>query len=249
MAKDASDSLAYYVKIDAKYKEDIAGIRHWTNLKVAFEKNSIWITNFDEVQINAVEVKSIPSKTIYYSKGSKLYFLNSLLPDCNIPSLLWTPIERAMPLKLGDFNHNFFGIHEKVTLKLVANESEKEAEVLLVAIDSLKNYIESAPEVRLNNIHWILLSNKKALLFGKPLLPIDGKAFWRKKNAIIPVGFHFDLEMLSEILMTKINLEKNCWIIWNTDTSYIKIEKYLLEQLSISSFRKTYRKHKERETQ
>ena len=80
----------------------------------------------------------------------------------------------------------------------------------------------------------------QAVLFGKPLLPVNGKVYWKNKNAIIPAGYNFDLHMLTDILLIKINPEKNCWILWDTDSSFIKIEKHLLEPLSISSFRKTY---------
>ncbi len=240
MAKDATDNIAYYVKIDSVHKEDIASIRHWTNLKVAFDKNCVWITNFEDTQINAAEVKSLPYKTIYYNKNGKLYLLNSLLPDCNLPAVLWTPIERALPLKTGSYNHNFFGIEEKINIKLVESETEKEAEVMMVEIYLLKSYMETAPEVRLQNIHWVLISPEQAVLFGKPLLPVNGKVYWKNKNAIIPAGYNFDLHMLTDILLIKINPEKNCWILWDTDSSFIKIEKHLLEPLSISSFRKTY---------
>ena len=117
-------------------------------------------------------------KTIYYESNGKLCLLNSLLPERKIPSLLWTPIERAIPIKLPSFNHNYFGITEKVTLTLVPSDTEHEAEVMVLTVSKLKTYIETAPDVRFKQLSWALLNNDLVMVAGKPLLPIDGNVYW-----------------------------------------------------------------------
>ena len=242
MAQDSASSLAYFLLVDKINKDDLAPLRKWSNLKVAFDKNQIWITNFDHNQIESIEVKSVPYKTLFYRKGSKLFLLNSLLPDRNEPSFLWTPIERAFPLEIKNANHNYFGIEEKISIKLVHDELEREAEVLLTDISSLENYLISSPQVRLKNLTWVILGTSEVLIFGKPLLPINGTVFWKNQEAIIPVGYNFELFNLSQIINKKINSNKTAWVIWFKDATYFSLEKNQIMPLTLSSFRKTKQK-------
>ena len=240
MEKNAPNDLGWFLKIDAGFKEDLASIRSWENLKLAYESNTIWVTNFDQQQIDSKEVKSMPYKTIFYSKNGKLYPKNSLLPECNQPSLLWTPIERALPIQLPKFNHNYFGIEEQISLQLIQVDEEQEARALLVLIDTLGKYINTAPVVRLKNISWVTINNVEAMLFGTPFLPLNGGAFWIDGNSLIPVGYNFDLHSISHFLYKSICEENNCWIVWNKDSSYFKIEKNIPVKLTAGSFRQTH---------
>ena len=242
MAQDSSSSLAYFLLVEKINKDDLAPLRKWSNLKVAFDKDQIWVSNFDHYQIESIDVKSVPYKTIFYRKDSKLFLLNSLLPDRNEPSFLWTPIERAFPLEIKNANYNYFGIEEKVTIKLVRDEVEREAEVLLTDISTLENYLNSAPEIRLKNLTWVVIGTSEVLIFGKPLLPINGTVFWKNQDAIIPVGYNFELSILSETINKKINANKSAWVIWFKDATYFSLEKSQLMPLSLSSFRKTKQK-------
>ncbi|MFK7776025.1 MAG: hypothetical protein AB8F94_28130 [Saprospiraceae bacterium] len=242
MAQDSSSSLSYFLLVEKTNKDDLAPLRKWGNLKVSFDKDQIWVTNFDHHQIESIEVKSVPYKTIFYRKESKLFLLNSLLPDRNEPNFLWTPIERAFPLEIKNANHNYFGIEEKVTVKLVRDELEREAEILLTNISTLENYLNTAPAIRLKNLTWVVIGTSEVLIFGKPLLPISGTVFWKNQEAIIPVGYNFELSILSETINKKLNSNKTTWVIWFKDATYFALEKSQLMPLTLSSFRKTKQK-------
>ena len=144
MATHAANDLSYYLLIADQFKSDLAGIRKWNNLRVGFDTGSVWIRDLDYVQVNSVEVKSIPYKTLFYEKDGKLYLQNSLLPDRNIPSLLWTPIERALPVKLPPFNHNYFGISEQVAVRIVPSAAESPSNVLVTG-DLGLGFVNGAP--------------------------------------------------------------------------------------------------------
>lgn len=243
MAQNAANDINYFLVINETLKSDLGTIRSWNNLKIAFDEKSIWIKDFDYAQINSLDVKSIPYKTVFHSRQGKLFLLNSLLPDRNIPSLLWTPIERALPIKLPPFNHNYFGIHEKLSMQLISSESEVESEAMITTIDALHQYIETAPGIRLQKLKWVILNNNKVFLMGKPLLPIKGNVYWKQGDFIIPAGYDFDFFVLSETLNNLLNPEKHLIIVWNTDNTYSFIEKDELQPLSLSSFRISMNKH------
>jgi len=239
MAKDSANDISWFLRTDAAHKDALSDIRPWANLKVAFEAKEVWVSGFTQSQIHTVEVRSNPFASIFYAKGAKLFPQNSQLPVGNVPSLLWTPIQRAFPIKLPSFNHNYFGIDEKIALNLVHSVEEKEAMAMLIEVKELGNYMETAPEVRTAALSWIVMGKSKALVIGKPVLPIRGDTFWQRGDFLLPAGYDFDLYQLAESLNQRLNPEKEDWILWNTDNSYVKIRKENVKPLSLSSFRLT----------
>jgi hypothetical protein len=237
MEKNASNDLNYFLRTEVRYKNDLGNIRHWTNLKSGIEGDFIWIKDFDYAQVNSLEVKSIPCKIIYYSRGGKLFLQDSQLPDCTIPSLLWTPIDRALPVTLPSFNHNYFGLSEKISVKIISSENEAEAIAMITSAVHLNNYIEKAPAVRFKNIFWTIINGDKVFLYGQPLLPIDGEAYWQRGGAILPAGYDFELYSLTDSLNYLVDSEESSLVVWNKDNTYALINKEDLEPLSLSSFR------------
>jgi hypothetical protein len=240
MAENASNDITYFLLLNEVHKADLGTIRVWSNLKVAFDEKHIWVKDFTPDQIHSIEVKSIPYKTIFYSKEAKLYLQNSLLPDRNIPaSLLWTAIDRALPVSLPDFNHNYFGVQEQIKIKIIPSEKEADACALLTTLDVLKSYIETAPAVRLQHIQWTILNKKNVLLIGKPLIPVTGDAYWNLHGMLMPVGYNFDLPVLAKKTADRINPDNEYIVLWSSDDQYQLIDTEALQSLSLSSFRAT----------
>jgi len=230
----------YFLEIKKEHKDFLGSIRHWDNLKTAFETDIIWIKDFSLEQINAAEIQQIPYKKVYELKEHLLFEKNSLLPSKKLPSgLLWTPILRALPVSLPKFNHNYFGIDQKLQISIKPSEAIKEAYALLVDYNELKLYIETAPKFRLEPLQWVVL-DKSALILGNPLLPIKGNTYWLDHDFLLPTGYHFEWFALTKTIQEKLNPSGENLILWNLDNSYSTIPKTTIKQLSISSFRLTF---------
>lgn len=238
MAIDSANSVAYFLSLPLQHKDYLGAVRHWDNLKVGIEEDLIWVKDLTTVQVDSVEIKSIPHKTLYYSNGPFLCRQGSLLPDRALPSLLWTPIERGLPIELPAFNHHYFGLSEKVAIRLMPTDEEQEAYANLVSMEALQHYVETAPAVRLQKIQWVIV-NEKALLAGIPLLPLKGDVYWRQNNFLLPAGYRFELSLLTETLQAMLNPDDDHWIIWQTDGRYRKVAKEQMRTLSIASFRES----------
>jgi hypothetical protein len=239
MAQDVTDNMIYFLSVQATDKDYLGTIRHWTNLKTGFEEDKIWVKDFTIAQIESQQVKSIPYKDIYYTRGGKLFKKGSLLPERNIPALLWTPIQRGLPLELPDFNHNFFGISQQVPVSLIESAQEQESFAMLTSLEVLKQYIETAPAVRLQPLAWAILNHESAVILGTPLLPLQGEVFWKKKDFLMPAGYDFELFALTDILREKINPEGMNWVMWNKEGQYCLLNKKAFQDLSLSSLRKS----------
>jgi hypothetical protein len=230
----------FFLKINSEHKELLAGIRSWDNLKVAFDAPYIWIKDFTTSQLDASELHQIPFTVIYELKENLLFIKGSLLPSQKLPSgLLWTPILRALPIELPSFNHNFFGISEQVHFQILPSKTEREAFVLVTTFEEAEKYITTAPVIRLEKLLWVVIDSK-VVIFGTPILPIQGETFWKNNNFLLPAGFDFEFPVLSDLLQQKINPEQNNWIFWKKDATYFTVSKEDLKPLSISSFRLTF---------
>ncbi len=230
----------YFLEIKKEHKDFLGSIRHWDNLKTAFEADVVWVKDFLPEQINAPEIQQIPYKKVYELKENLLFEYGNLLPSKKLPSgLLWTPILRALPVSLPKFNHNFFGIDHHLQITIKTSEEVKEACALLVDYDELKLYIETAPRYRLESLQWIVI-DKSALIIGNPLLPIKGKTYWLANNFLLPTGYNFEWFALAKTFQEKLNPSGENLVLWNTDNSYSSIPKIKIKPLSISSFRLTF---------
>jgi hypothetical protein len=239
MAQHLANDISYYLSVAVSHKDTLGSIRHWSQLKIGYEEELIWIKDLSFAQMDALEVKSLPQKSLYYAKDQKLFPLGSLLPERYIPSLLWTPIERGLPLQLPALNHNYFGLTEPIHIELTLSHVEQEAFALLTPLAVLQEYIRMAPEIRLKNLDWVLVGKEKSLVLRTPLLPIQGQVFWRKGNSLLPAGYDFVQYSLHTFIENLINPDQDQWIVWNTDSSYFSIPKRYVEALSLSSFRQS----------
>lgn len=240
MEKNAGGSIRYYLAVSAEYKNDLARIRQWSHLKVGFDEHLIWVKDFDYAQIHSGEVRSIPFGRAFYEKGNQLFPLDSQLPERFVPSLLWTPIDRALPVKLPSLNHHYFGIDERLQINLVQRDHEAEAVAMITSASVLGAYVRSAPSIRLEKIRWTMLEADQVFLLGTPLLPLSGDTFWARKDLLLPSGFDFELYLLSDTIQKLVNPARDCWVIWHNDSSYSLILKEQLVTLSRSSFRLSF---------
>ncbi len=239
MEKDAANNLIYLLRVRREEEGFLAPIRKWEDLKLAREGEWIWVKGFDAHQLARPEVQCIPNEEIFYGKEEKLFPLRSLLPKGRIPQLLWTPIQKALPVQVAQFNHNYFGVAEGIGIQLKQEEVERSAVAMQVGLATLGLFLESCAEVRLQNLRWTLVGDENALLIGEPLLPLPGTAYWQTKTMFFPLGYHLALSFLSEILREKLDPNPSNLIFWTQTGSYLSIAPEQFRPLTLSSFRKT----------
>jgi MoxR-vWA-beta-propeller ternary system domain bpX2 len=242
MAENIADDLTYFLQLDVQNKDFLSPIRHWNNLKVGIEEGSIWVKNFTEKQLGMVELKSIPFATLYYSKDNYLFPAASLLPARKVPSLLWSPADRALPIKLEGFNHNLFEIPGQIKIRLVPSEDEQQACALLTDSHTAGCYIEKAPAFRLNPLSWAVIGNNQIFIKGEPLLPLNGSTYWQRGSFIYPVGFMPEFGIMEAIAAREMDSSRENLIWWRDEHHYSLLPVAAMQPLSIASWRLTMEK-------
>jgi len=240
MAKDSSNGIKEFWAEIPKHSEDFLGsIRDWKNVQVALEDDVIWLKGFTNEQAVSSEIRQLPDFIMYELREGLLFRKNELVPTKKVRTgLLWNSIDKALKLTFPILNNNFFGINEKVEIKLKPSEEEQAATALLCSISEIKNLIITTLKFKLEKLDWIII-NDKALFLGNPLLGFPGKTYWTKDGHLLPTGFDFEFKNLSVLLQQKYNASQEQWILWNEDGSFLHLNKDDFRKLSVSSFRLT----------
>lgn len=240
MAENSSDSIKTFWAELSKADEDFLGaIRDWKNIQIAIDEEMIWLKGFTDEQTVSSEIQQLPNFILYELRDGLLFRKDALVPSKKMrTALLWTPIDKALKLTFPISNNNFFGIDEKIEVKLKPSEQEQPAMALLCSISEIKDVIITTPKFKLEKLDWIVI-NDKALFMGTPLLSFPGKTFWLKDDHLLPTGFDFEFKNLSSLLQRKYNECNEDWLLWSENGSVLNIKKEDLRKLSVSSFRLT----------
>lgn len=240
MAKDPSGSVKEFWAELPKADEDFLGsIRDWKNIHIASDGEVIWLKGFTDEQAVSPEIQQLPNVLLYELRNGLLFRLNALVPTKKMrTALLWTVIDKALKLHFPISNNNFFGIDEKIEVRLKPSEEEQPATALLCVISEIKDSIIALPKFKLENLNWIVI-NEHALFMGKPLLSFRGKTYWSKDGHLLPTGFDFEFKNMSSLLQRKYNATQEQWLLWNEDGTVLHINKEDFRKLSVSSFRLT----------
>jgi MoxR-vWA-beta-propeller ternary system domain bpX2 len=240
MAKDPSEHIKeFWAEIPRLDEEYLGSIRAWCNIQIALDDEMIWLKGFTAEQAVSPEIQQLPNFILYELRDGLLFRKNALVPSKKIRSaLLWTPIDKALRLTFPISNNNFFRIDEKVEVKLKSGEDEKPAVALLSSINEIKDSLITLPKFKLEKLDWIIIDDK-ALFLGTPLLSFPGKTYWAKDDHLIPAGFDFEFKNLSSLLQRKYNANRDQWLLWNVNGSFLPVFKSDFRKLSVSSFRLT----------
>jgi|GEM_PF-436112 len=199
MEANAGNGIEYWLAIDPGLRDALFDLRKWPHLKVATEQNQIWIRGFTAPEIESTSVLRLPSVVRYYLKETKLYLVGSRLPASVEPSLLWTPILRALKLELPKQNFNYFGLDQAHTIRITPSEKEYSVNATMMPLAALQSYVQAAPKIRMSHLQWTILNNRDALILGTPLLPVKSDDYYRFGCFLIPGGWKIDYENMVDI--------------------------------------------------
>ena len=243
MAIDSENNLDYFLLIEKDRESELAALRGWSHLWLATEGTMLWIKGFTPEQIESIEVKIIPFTTSSYSREGRLFPLHKMLPQRDIPSLLWTPIARALTLQRPPYNNHYFGISEKLDVELVKSEHEHDVVAMQVRISDLLDYVGTCAAIRLEPLTWTIINNDRAFVIGAPLLPIRGDAYWFREDMFLPAGYDLNYAILAREIYQMIHPRNDHWVIWNIDQTFSSIEKEKCGRLSRSAVRDSILKY------
>lgn len=246
MAKDAANNVSYMLEIGQEHQHFLAGLRQYTHLSIARQGGWCFIKGLTPEQVTAAEVISIPFIRRYYLRGQHLFPIGGLIPEKLLPQgLEFLPVMQGLPVSLPAFNHNYFGIHQRVPVALAAADKEQPAYGMLVPLHRLEQYINTAAAVRLQSLQWLVLDSSTALVLGTPVLPVaEAQMLWKNGSFLLPAGYNFEYPALSVVLQQHMQ-QQGEWILWMVNGTWLPLAAPDFKALSISSFRLTLQRLRE----
>jgi hypothetical protein len=131
--------------------------------------------------------KLAPIQTFAVNNDRELIPLEHLLPVGRLPDGPWLPIDQL--ITVGHPTAALNGVSDsRVRIRLVRDDGERPATLLLTERATWAAYAETAPGVRLKLLRFAASANH-VLIRGQPLPPLNGKHFYERSGLIVPCGY------------------------------------------------------------
>lgn len=236
MGNDVKDNVEYLLSVMESQKRTLFQLRKWSHLKMAVDKDLIWIRGFSPTEIESATVLKIPFINRYYLNDARLVPYGKYLPERVVPNVLWSPIQRGLKINLPKENFNYFGIKQTFKISLLPSKEIKSIDATIVEIDALENYLNSAYEIRLKNLQWTILEHNAALILGTPILPIRGQDLYQNGCFLIPAGWRLEFENMVKVYEQALGASNRFWYLVDIEGGFNKVRKADFIQLSWGSF-------------
>lgn len=243
MATNLSNDISWLLEIDASVVDYLGPIRHWQHLSMTAADGMIWVGGLRPHDLGSGVLRGIPHARVLYLRDGHLYPENGLVPIKKLPpGLTWRPLSKGLPLGFPSFNHNYFGIGERLAIRLVTSAVEASVVALLLPVEALLSYAIAASAVRLRHLHWVVLG-RQALVIGTPMLPLPGRGFWQLGEHLLPAGYSFEFPILAETIGRRLCRQAGDWVFWAEDCSCLVLARADIVPLSLGSIRMTVQYH------
>jgi len=228
MAKDNPHELNKMVlQLASMDKYLLGAVRCLPNLQALDTEQHIWLRGIDAENIPLL-LQQLPSIGRYYIDAkNRLFPVGGLTPVGTLAAGEWQPLKQFIPIEIP--SSAFSGKTDKqYAIQLIPAEIERQAAALLVDLSEWKKYVNTAPQIRLDQLKFAVSATNEVLVVGYPLPPIPGKAYWQQDLLLIPNGYDFDLSSMASLLNTTLNKEQNAYLLFQETGTYQKV---FLEQL------------------
>lgn len=205
-------------------------------LEIEMQENIVWVKNIPNGLIKTATIQRIPSQVMYRAKEGLLYPYGKQIPIGDLPDLAWQAIQNKLMVLLPSINPNFFGVQASVPVQLMPSSAFKKGLFLLVNLADLEVYLKTAAAWRLDSLSWTVIGNYHALIKGTPMVPVQGKPYWKRGQHLLPLGWDLEWPILSAAAAKRLDPSKRHWIFWQKNSQYNLIPKTHFKSLSRSSF-------------
>jgi hypothetical protein len=215
----------FILKLEEKNKKSLGAVRCMAGLQAAQDGAFMWIKGINALTDIDTVLKQLPVKnTFLLDEDDNLFFPGALTPADRLKALNWQPLIEFIGIELPVTALPGKAVGA-VNLKLIKSSKERKGNALLTALDTWKQYAETAPESRLLTIKFAVSEQANALIIGDPLPPVPGREYWETNNILIPAGYDFEFSIMVSFIQKKLNADKSSVILFDIDGSWQKIDK------------------------
>lgn len=229
--------------IESKYSEFLATLRSLPGLKVATENNVIWLRGITTGNESDKQTCSLPVLQAYtLGQESLLFPMGKRTPTKKLSELNWQPIAQFLPVTL-PVSAMPGKLATSIPVKLKRSAIVKENFALKIKLGEWKVYAETAPQTRLNQLHFAVSARGEVLVYGQPLPNLPGEAYWRSESMLLPAGFDFDPPLIANLIAPQQQPEQEAFMLFEPDGNWQEIPLSVFRPAKRSAIRLTRIEH------
>lgn len=214
----------YIIILAEKDAGALGRVRCWPGAQAARQDGVVWLRGIFAKDRPPVAIRQLPAvKTYRAGEGGLLFPEGALTPVGELPRLNWQSLKDFIPVEL-PVSALPGRVTEQAPVRLVASGRAEQGAALLTTRDAWANWVETAPSVRLQCLHFAASADGKALILGAAMPPLPGRELWMRHQILLPAGFDFEYPVVSELIQRKYNPGKQAMLLFDENGRFDKID-------------------------
>jgi hypothetical protein len=204
----------YALQLPIAHAPHVGSLRTNGGLEVCEERDRIWLRTSDPADSLRQKLRGVPGALLFtVSTDGQLCRVGSRVPRGRLPTGPWIKLSNwlnvrlptaALPARLSD----------RIPMRLVADGSYREPNLLLTSLSLWTSYGVTAPQVRLDRWHFAVSAKEEVIVRGVPLPPLPGTRLVEEQGVAVPSGWHWSPAVDAEILHRMFKLSANDLLLW-----------------------------------
>jgi MoxR-vWA-beta-propeller ternary system domain bpX2 len=225
--------------LNIKDRAALATVRCIAGLEAAVCEDKIFLKGFYILASADSKLKQLPIlETYFLREKTKLFKPDGFTAIAELPNVFWEPLTTFIKIELPTAampGHT----NEKIQIKLVQLNLDKQAYALFTNLTTWKLYGENESAIRLEQLHFAVSENNKVLIIGLPIPSLPGKTFWLYDDLLLPTGYHLEMPMVSSFINEQYNKNKDAILLFAINGSWQRIDKTFFVHAKRSAIRLT----------
>lgn len=217
----------------------LATVRCWTGMYAAETETEVWLrcpmlhADMDQA------LRALPAMHTYRQDAQGLLFpLSGSTPVAKLPMLDWLPMKQFIPVELPGAALPA-QLTQQYALRLLPSTEYHPGAALKIKLADWQQYAETAPEIRLANLRFALSAAGDVLVMGEPLPPLPGVEYWLRESILLPAAYDLEWPLVAQLFSQWENSKGTCFLLFEKDGNWQKIEKQCFVQASRSGIRQS----------
>lgn len=222
--------------LDPRHLAAAAALRTYRGVEACQIADALWLRGPRDAGPLERAMWLLPGERFHLTEKSQLIPWNHLLPVTPAPAGPWLPLSTETlptlaPAALPASNTG------QVPLRLVRVAQEQPASLLLLALPTWSNYVDTAPTIRLSRLRFAQSNQAQILVAGAPLPALPGTPCTLSSGIALPCGWAFSPAVRAETLAELLALAKDDIALFSPDAAYDLIPATAWQPVSRSAVR------------
>lgn len=211
------------VRIALADAEAAGALRLRAGVEVLVDGDSVWIHGGPLDDAVEAELRKLPCLARYaVLPDDRLVAWAERIPSGRLPDGSWTPMAAWLrPTPQGAASPG--PPPRRVTPRLVRDDAEREAAILVVRGERLAAWAETAPASRLKPLAFAVCEDGRVLVKGTPLPALPGTRCAEEGGIVVPCGWAFEPRVDAAVMREVLGLAQGDLALFAEDGSWEKV--------------------------